>query len=143
MKINATEAWEYCPRNALRRSTKILMDEFNLTMDAGFENEFYLLKNVSRDYSDDKERWVPFDKTRYCSTSAFDAASPILQEVNSALEALGIAVEQLHAEAGQGQFEISLGHKDANLAADNLIYAREVIRSIARKHGLLATFLPK
>ncbi|XP_042373951.1 protein fluG-like [Zingiber officinale] len=140
MKINATEAWEYCPRNALRRLTRILMDEFNLTMNAGFENEFYLLKNVT---SDGKERWVPFDKTRYCSTSAFDAASPILQEVNSALEALGIAVEQLHAEAGQGQFEISLGHKDANLAADNLIYVREVVRSIARKHGLLATFLPK
>ncbi|KAG6519525.1 hypothetical protein ZIOFF_023019 [Zingiber officinale] len=140
MNINATEAWEYCPRNALRRLTKILMDEFNLTMNAGFENEFYLLKNVT---SDGKERWVPFDKTRYCSTSAFDAASPIFQEVNSALKALGIAVEQLHAEAGQGQFEISLGHKDANLAADNLIYAREVIRSIAAKHGLLATFLPK
>ncbi|KAG6522460.1 hypothetical protein ZIOFF_019600 [Zingiber officinale] len=140
MKINATEAWEYCPRNALRRLTRILMDEFNLTMNAGFENEFYLLKNVT---SDGKERWVPFDKTRYCSTSAFDAASPIFQEVNSALEALGISVEQLHAEAGQGQFEISLGHKDANLAADNLIYVREVVRSIARKHGLLATFLPK
>lgn len=30
MKINATEAWEYCPRNALRRLTRILMDEFNL-----------------------------------------------------------------------------------------------------------------
>ncbi|THU69241.1 hypothetical protein C4D60_Mb08t12330 [Musa balbisiana] len=140
MQITPGEAWEYCPRNCLRRMSKILKDEFNLEMNAGFENEFYLLKNVIRD---GKEQLVPFDKTRYCSTSAFDAASPILQEVNSALESMDISVEQLHAEAGQGQFELSLGHKESVLAADNLIYVREVIRSIATKHGLLATFLPK
>ncbi|XP_065020492.1 protein fluG [Musa acuminata AAA Group] len=140
MQIRPGEAWEYCPRNCLRRMSKILKDEFNLEMNAGFENEFYLLKNVIRD---GKEQLVPFDKTRYCSTSAFDAASPILQEVNSALQSMDISVEQLHAEAGQGQFELSLGHKESGLAADNLIYVREVIRSIATKHGLLATFLPK
>lgn len=44
---------------------------------------------------DGKEQLVPFDKTRYCSTSAFDAASPILQEVNSALESMDISVEQV------------------------------------------------
>ncbi|RRT70798.1 hypothetical protein B296_00030781, partial [Ensete ventricosum] len=140
MQIRPGEAWEYCPRDCLRRMSKILKDEFNLEMNAGFENEFYLLKNVMRD---GKEQLVPFDKTPYCSTSAFDAASPILQEVNSALESMDISVEQLHAESGQGQFEVSLGHNESGLAADNLIYVREVIRSIATKHGLLATFLPK
>lgn len=50
---------------------------------------------------------------------------------------------QLHAEAGKGQFEIALGHKACTLSADHLAFTREVIRSIARKHGLLATFVPK
>lgn len=50
---------------------------------------------------------------------------------------------QLHAEAGKGQFEIALKHASCILAADKLIYAREVIKSVARKHGLLATFVPK
>lgn len=50
---------------------------------------------------------------------------------------------QLHAESGNGQFEIVLGHTICTRAADNLIFAREVIRAVARKHGLLATFVPK
>ena len=50
---------------------------------------------------------------------------------------------QLHAESGKGQFEIALKYILCTLAADKLIYARETIKSIARKLGLLATFLPK
>ncbi|RWR93822.1 Amidohydrolase 2 [Cinnamomum micranthum f. kanehirae] len=139
MKLKPGEAWEYCPREALRRVSKVLKDEFNLEMNSGFENEFYLLKNVIREGG---EEWVPFDRTAYCSTSGFDAASPILQEVNSAIESMDVFIEQLHAESGNGQFEIALGHTICTRAADNLIFAREVIRAVARKHGLLATFVP-
>ncbi|KAF3520871.1 hypothetical protein DY000_02061231 [Brassica cretica] len=99
MLLKPGEAWEYCPRETLRRVTNVLKDEFDLVMNAGFENEFYLLKNV----------------VRYA----------------------------FHAESGKGQFEVSLGHTIAFHAADNLVYTREVIRSVARKHGLLATFVPK
>nr|ATG88061.1 glutamine synthetase [Saccharum hybrid cultivar ROC22] len=140
MQIRPGEGWEYCPRNALRKVTKVLLDEFNVTMKAGFENEFFLRRKL---VSDGVEQWVPYDNTNYCSTSAFDGASSILQEVYSSLKASGIVVEQLHAEAGKGQFEIALKYILCTLAADNLIYARETIKSIARKHGLLATFLPK
>ncbi|KAK4392145.1 Glutamine synthetase [Sesamum angolense] len=44
----------------------------------------------------------------------------------------------LHAESGHGQFEFALGY---NL--HNLVFTREVIRAVARKHGLMATFVPK
>lgn len=50
---------------------------------------------------------------------------------------------QLHGEAGKSQYEIVLGYTTCLSAADELIYTREVIKAIARKHGLLATFLPK
>jgi len=50
---------------------------------------------------------------------------------------------QLHAESGKGQFEIVLGHTICTEATDNLVYTRETVRAIARKHGLLATFVPK
>ncbi|CAN6323834.1 unnamed protein product [Urochloa humidicola] len=140
MQIRPGEAWEYCPRNALRKVTKVLLDEFNVTMKAGFENEFFLRRKL---ISDGVEQWVPYDNTNYCSTSAFDGASTILREVYSSLEASNIVVEQLHAEAGKGQFEIALKYILCTLAADKLIYARETIKSVARKHGLLATFLPK
>ncbi|PWZ55683.1 Protein fluG [Zea mays] len=134
------EGWEYCPRNTLRKVTKVLLDEFNVTMKTGFENEFFLLRKL---VSNGVEMWAPYDNTNYCSTSAFDGASSILQEVYSSLKDSGIVVEQLHAEAGKGQFEIALKYILCTLAADKLIYARETIKSIARKHGLVATFLPK
>ncbi|KAK6126238.1 hypothetical protein DH2020_040010 [Rehmannia glutinosa] len=132
--------WEYCPRETLRRVSKVLKDEFNLVMNAGFENEFFLLRSV---LVDGKEKWVPFDVTPYCSTSAFDAAFSVLKEIVASLQSLNIVVEQLHPEAGHGQFEIALGYTTYDKAADNLVYAREVIRAVARKHGLLATFVPK
>ncbi|KAL3646816.1 hypothetical protein CASFOL_009360 [Castilleja foliolosa] len=132
--------WEYCPRETLKRVSKILNDEFNLVMNAGFENEFYLLRSV---LVDGKENWVPFDATPYCSTAAFDAAFPVLNEIVASLESLNIVVEQIHPEAGHGQFELALGYTTCENAADNLVYTREVIRSVARKHGLLATFVPK
>lgn len=140
MHLKPGHLWEYCPRETLRKVSNILKQEFNLEMNAGFENEFYLLKSQIRD---GQEEWVPFDTSRYCSTSAFDAASPVLHEVINALESLNIDVEQLHAEAGNGQFEIALRYTTCTNAADNLIYAREVIRAVSRKHGLLATFMPK
>nr|GEV68487.1 protein FluG [Tanacetum cinerariifolium] len=140
MHLKPGQLWEYCPRETLRRVSKVLKDEFNLEMNAGFENEFFLLKSQTRD---GHEEWVPFDTSCYCSTSAFDAASPILHEVVNSLEFLNIDVEQLHAEAGNGQFEMALRYTTCSNAADNLIYAREVIRAVARKHGFLATFMPK
>ncbi|KAF8079457.1 hypothetical protein N665_1026s0014 [Sinapis alba] len=140
MLLKPGEAWEYCPRETLRRVTNVLKDEFDLVMNAGFENEFYLLKNVVRE---GKEEYVPFEVGPYCATSSYDAASPIFHEIIPALESLNITVEQFHAESGKGQFEVSLGHTIAFHAADNLVYTREVIRSVARKHGLLATFVPK
>ncbi|CAI9097920.1 OLC1v1034439C1 [Oldenlandia corymbosa var. corymbosa] len=140
MHLTPGEAWEYCPREALRRVSKVLKDEFNLVMNAGFENEFVLLKNIARE---GKEEWVPFDTRPYCSTSAFDEAFPVLHEVIASLQSLNISAEQVHAEAGNGQYEIALQYTICTKAADNLVYTREVIRSVARRHGLLATFVPK
>ncbi|KAL0426443.1 UNVERIFIED_CONTAM: protein fluG [Sesamum latifolium] len=140
MHLKPGTPWEYCPRETLRRVAKILKDEFNLEMNAGFENEFFLLRSV---IVDGKENWVPFDATPYCSTSAFDAAFPILSEVVASLQSLNIEVEQLHAESGHGQFEFALGYTTCENAADNLVFTREVVRAVARKHGLIATFVPK
>ncbi|KAK8563524.1 hypothetical protein V6N12_035670 [Hibiscus sabdariffa] len=121
MHLRPGEAWEYCPRESLRRVSKVLKDEFNLAMNAGFENEFYLLKKLERD---GKEEWVPIDSKSYCSSSEFDAISTLFQEIVAALNTLNVTVEQLHAEAGKGQYEMALGHTACTYAADNLIFTR-------------------
>ncbi|KAG9146274.1 hypothetical protein Leryth_007977 [Lithospermum erythrorhizon] len=140
MQIRPGEPWEYCPREALRRICKVLKEEFNLVMNTGFEVEFYLLKNIKKE---GKEEWVPFDRSAYCSTSGFDAAFPVLKEIVAALNSLNIIVEQVHAESGTGQFELSFSYTMCTTAADNMVFTHEVIKAVARKHGLLATFLPK
>ncbi|KAI5395748.1 uncharacterized protein LOC127094975 [Lathyrus oleraceus] len=140
LNVKPGQAWEHCPRDALRRVSKILKDEFDLVVNAGFENEFFLLKSITRE---EEEEWIPFDSSPYGCSSAFDVASPILREIASALHSIGIPVEQLHTETGKGQFEVVLGHTVCTKATDNLVYTRETVRAIARKHGLLATFLPK
>lgn len=140
MHLKPGTPWDLCPRETLRRVSKVLKNEFNLVMNAGFENEFYLLR---RELVDGKEKWVPFDTTPYCSTSAVDQALPLLSEIVNSLHSLNIVVEQVHSEIGYGQYEVVLGYTTCAQAADNLVYTREVIRSVARKHGLLATFVPK
>lgn len=140
MDLKPGKPWNYCPRETLRKVCSVLKDEFNLVVNAGFENEFFLLKSVQRD---GLEEWKPFDLTPYCSTSGYDGATSFLHEVLDCLQLLDIPAEQVHAESGNSQFEIPLGHSVCTKAADNLIFTRETIKAIARKQGLLATFIPK
>ncbi|XP_075095096.1 protein fluG-like [Nicotiana tabacum] len=134
------KAWQYCPRDVLRRFSKMLEDEFGLVMNIGIEVEFHLLKRVLK-Y--EKETWVAIDRTSYCSTAAIDIASSVLEEAVASLQCLNIIVEQIHSEAGKGQFEIVLGYTDCDRAANNLIIAHEVVKGVARKYGLLACFTPR
>jgi glutamine synthetase len=50
---------------------------------------------VKKPFRDGKEEWIQFDSSPYGCSSAFDAASPILREVASALHSMGIPVEQV------------------------------------------------
>jgi len=56
---------------------------------------------------------------------------------------MGIEVEASHHEVAPGQHEIDFRHADALVTADNLSTFRFVVRSIALRHGLHATFMPK
>ncbi|CAK8571476.1 unnamed protein product [Lathyrus sativus] len=141
LNVKPGQAWELCPRDTFRRVSKILKDEFDLEISAGFEIEFYLLKSITT--RDGKEEWIEFDSSPYCCSSTLDVACPILHEIASALHSIGIQVEQLHVETGKSQYEVVLKHTICSKAVDNLVYTREIIKAIARKHGLLATFLPK
>ncbi|KAI5082511.1 hypothetical protein GOP47_0002254 [Adiantum capillus-veneris] len=139
MHITPGSPWEYCPRSTLKRLSKSLLEEFGLVMKAGFESEFYILK---RD-SETKQKWVGLDTSPYCSSASFDAASDMLFEVSKALTAMGVNIEQLHAEAGCGQYEIALNYEPCLKAADDVMLLRETVKALIQRHGLIATFLPK
>lgn len=139
MHLHPGTPWEYCPRSTLKRLSGILQDEFGLVMKAGFENEFYILKPKAGG----SNNWVGLDSTPYCSSTSFDAASGMLLEISNALTEMGVVVEQMHAEAGSGQFELALRYSPCLKAADDVLLLRETVKALVQRHGLLATFLPK
>ncbi|CAL8471645.1 g11187 [Coccomyxa elongata] len=134
------DPWECCPRSALKRILAAAQQDHGLTFRVGYESEFVLLRQPAPGSA-----VLPpaFDRSVYCQTSAFDAAAPVMDDIVEALEVWGMPVEQLHAEAAHGQFEVVTTHDEPLQAADGVIFAREAIASVAAKHGLVASFLPK
>ncbi|KAL4855747.1 Type-1 glutamine synthetase 1 [Chlorella vulgaris] len=154
------EPWDCCPRTALQRVVDKAQKDFSLTFQLGFELEFYLLRPPSYKEGDSSGSGgsggngggsgssragvpSPIDTSNYCHSGALDAAAAVLGEMCATLSALGVVVEQLHPESGPGQFEIAMGPAPPQQAADSLLFAMEAVAAVARKHGLLASFLPK
>ena len=129
------EAWGGCPRGFLKRAVAEAA-KLGIAVDATFENEFYLAREV------DGAR-VPFDHAPVYSSIGLDMSAGIMHDIVDALEAQGLEVEQAINEYGPGQMEISIRHKDALAAADRQMRLRDTARGVALNHGLLASFAPK
>jgi len=84
----------------------------------------------------------PHDKGGYFDYST-DQAIAVRKEMVAALQALGIIVEASHHEVATGQHEIDFQYADALTAADNSITFKYVLKAVARRHNLHATFMPK
>lgn len=101
----------------------------------GPEPEFFLFKNDSTDL-------LPMDRDGYFDMTTDDAHA-IRREISAALEVFGIEVEASHHEVAPGQHEIDFRHDNALTTADRLLTLRVTVKSIAQRHGLKASFMPK
>ncbi len=113
---------------------------FNFNL--GIECEIYVLKQDERGRlivpnSDDN-----LDKSCY-DVKRFLDAFPWLDEMVSTMNGLGWDVYSLDHEDGNSQFEFDFKYADALTMADRYIFFRYMAKTIAAKHGLLATFMPK
>lgn len=108
-----------------------------MTMQAAMEGEFSLLRQESPGH------FVPIDSGLCFSTIAMAAAAEVVDAMVAAFEAQGIAVDAYYPELGHGQHELPLRHAPVLRAADNQIWFRETIRSVAAQHGLIASLAPK
>ncbi|MDN5723826.1 MAG: glutamine synthetase family protein, partial [Corynebacterium sp.] len=126
------------PRQVLRR-------QLNRAADEGFscyvhpEIEFFLLKE--EDGPDGRP--VPSDTGGYFDQAVTDAAPLFRQDAITALESMGISVEFSHHEAAPGQQEIDLRFADALSMADNVMSFRYMVKQVARRNNVRATFMPK
>jgi len=123
------------PRWVLKRNLKKASD-MGFTYYVGPELEYFYFKS-----SDGKPEVL--DKGGYFDLTPLDAASDLRRETVVTLEEMGIGVEYSHHEVAPSQHEIDLRYTDALTMADNAMTYRLVVKEIALKHGVYATFMPK
>ncbi|MDV2580684.1 type I glutamate--ammonia ligase [Alkalibacillus haloalkaliphilus] len=131
--------FEGCPRYNLKRNIermeKLGFTDFNI----GTEPEFFLFKL--------DERGEPTmelnDKGGYFDLAPTDLGENCRRDIVLELEEMGFEIEASHHEVAPGQHEIDFKYSDAVKHCDDIQTFKLVVKTIARKHGLHATFMPK
>lgn len=77
------------------------------------------------------------------SVEELDAFDAFFTDLYAGAEEMGIPAQSAISEAGLGQFEINLNHQDALRAADDAWLFKALVKGLARKHGMAATFMAK
>ncbi|MBX7216359.1 MAG: type I glutamate--ammonia ligase [Candidatus Kapabacteria bacterium] len=124
------------PRYILKRQLE-RAKQMGYVFNVGPELEFFLFKKENG-----KLTALPHDEGGYFDQTT-DAAAEIRQEMTMSLQEFGIDVEALHHEVAIGQHEIDFRYCDALAGADASVTLRYAFKSIAQRHGLHATFMPK
>ncbi|HDD70937.1 MAG TPA: glutamine synthetase [Candidatus Woesearchaeota archaeon] len=129
------ELYEDSPRSVLKKAIK-KGEEKGYELTLGPEVEFYLLKKINGTFK------LP-DSDSYFDTTPGSTGTRVRREVMSMLKDFGITSERGHHEVGAGQYEIGFKYDNALRTADNVITLKRIIRTIANKNELLASFMPK
>ncbi|MCG2713358.1 MAG: glutamine synthetase family protein [Candidatus Omnitrophica bacterium] len=122
----------YVLKRALERMKKVRFDHYYL----GPELEYFYFKN-------DTPSTDILDKGGYFDLTTLDVASDLRRDTILSLESMGIPIEYSHHEVGPSQHEIDMRYADALDMADSVITYRIVVKEIAQKYGVYATFMPK
>jgi glutamine synthetase len=120
--------WACCPREFLRAALAELERDFGVHVRCSFEHEFQLLS--------EEPAALPF------SLEAQRRAEPFAGELMSALAQAGVQPERFFAEYAPHQFEVPVAPREGLGSADRAVVLREVVREVARRHGLRASFVP-
>ncbi|MEE8359770.1 MAG: glutamine synthetase family protein, partial [Candidatus Omnitrophota bacterium] len=121
----------YILKKALARAKRMGFDHYYV----GPELEFFYFK-------DDNGTDV-LDKGGYFDLTTLDVASDLRRDTILSLESMGVQIEYSHHEVAPSQHEIDMRYGDALKMADSVITYKVVVKEIARKHGVYATFMPK
>lgn len=127
------------PRNNLKRILKKMEDLGFTNFNLGPEPEFFLFKLDDRG----EPTLEVNDHGGYFDLAPTDLGENCRRDIVLELEEMGFEIEASHHEVAPGQHEIDFKYADAITACDNIQTFKLVVKTIARKHGLHATFMPK
>ncbi len=125
-------------RGILKNVIKTVEDK-GYVCKVGAELEFYLFKTDEMG----EPTSIPYDNGGYLDVAPYDKAENVRREICLCLEEMGIKPESSHHEQGPGQNEIDFKYSEALSSADNLLTFKGVVRTIAARNGLFASFCPK
>ena len=125
-------------RHILKRVVK-RYEDMGYVCKIGAECEFYLFKIDENGEPTD----TTLDRGGYLDISPLDKGENIRREICLTLEEMGIKPEASHHEQGPGQNEIDFKFGDALTSADNLLTFKSVVKEVAARNGLFASFMPK
>jgi len=128
------EPFEGDPRHVLKKNLEKAAEK-GYTYYVGPELEYFYFK--------DNKGTEPLDFGGYFDMDPHDAANDLRRDTILALEEMGIAIDKSHHEVATSQHEIDMCYTDALTMADNVMTYRLVVKEIALKHGVYATFMPK
>lgn len=123
------------PRLVLKRQLDRLKDHGFSHMNIGPEAEFFYFKSENSPEI--------LDHAGYFDINPVDIGDDIREVTVFALEAMGIPVEYHHAEVAPSQHEIDIRYQEALRMADSLQTHKYIVKEIARRCGVFATFMPK
>ena len=123
------------PRVILQRGLGRLKKHGFSHMNIGPEAEFFY-------FASDRAPEV-LDKAGYFDMVPVDVGDDFREATRFALQAMGINVEYMHHEVAHSQHEIDLKYSRALCMADNLQTYKWLVKEIARRNGIYATFMPK
>jgi glutamine synthetase type III len=129
---------EHAPRNVLRRMIAAAKKQ-GFQMKTGVECEFHLVCSDASGISDTSDT-----QSKPCyDQSSLMRRYDVIAEICDSMLALGWKPYQNDHEDANGQFEMNWEYDDALVTADRHSFFKFMARSIAEKHGLRATFMPK
>ncbi|OEF96142.1 type I glutamate--ammonia ligase [Desulfuribacillus alkaliarsenatis] len=127
------------PRGILKRVVKEANDMGYTSFNVGPEPEFFLVKIDENG----KPTNVMNDEGGYFDWAPVDLGENCRRDIVLTLESIGFEVEASHHEDAPGQHEIDFKYSDAITAADQIQTFKLIVKTVAKEHGLHATFMPK
>ena len=136
-----SDPFEACSRNILSR-VRDQAAAMGLRFNLGVETEFFVLRREA------DGRLVPASANDTLDKPCYDLRGLLdnldwLGELVQAMNGLGWGVYSFDHEDGNGQFETDFAYADCLTTADRVTFFRLMAREITRKHGLIASFMPK
>lgn len=131
-------AYESDPRQVLENVIRET-EEMGYQFVVGPEFEFFLFHQDD----DGTPTTTTHEKAGYFDLGPLDLGENARRDMVLTLEDMGIEIEASHHEMAPAQHEIDLKYEEALETADNMVTFRMVVKTIAKRHGLHATFMPK